>query len=50
MKIIVKRKPPTKETLQHVYDVINKNIKNQNCFYTKDQVKGLKKDKSTVWL
>ena len=50
MKIVVKRKPPTKETLQHVYDVINKNIKNQKCFYTKDQVIYLKKNKDNIWL
>lgn len=50
MKIVVKRKPPTKETLQHVYDVMNKNIKNQNCFYTKPQVKILKKNKTNIWL
>lgn len=50
MKIIVRRKPPTKEVLQHVYDVMNKNIKSPDCFYTSDEVKKLKKDKNNVWL
>lgn len=50
MKITVTRKTPTKEVLQHVYDVMNKNIKNPKCFYTTDQVKTLKKDKSNIWL
>ena len=50
MKINVYRKTPTKEVLQHIYDVMNKNIKNPKCFYTSDQVKQLKKYKSNVWL
>lgn len=50
MKVTVSRKTPTKEVLKHVYDVMNKNIKNPNCFYTSNQVKELKKDKSNVWL
>lgn len=50
MKIIVRRKSPTKEVLRHVYDVMNKNIKNPDCFYTSDEVKKLKKDKNNVWL
>lgn len=50
MKIIIKRKPPTKEVLQNVYDVMNKNIKNPNCFYTSDEVKKLKRNKDNVWL
>lgn len=50
MKIIINRKIPTKEVLQNVYDVMNKNIKNPKCFYTSDEVKKLKKDKTNVWL
>lgn len=50
MKIIVKRKPITQEALKYVYDVMNKNIKNQKCFYTNEQIKALKKDKNTSWL
>lgn len=50
MKITVSRKTPTKEVLRNIYDVMNKNIKNPKCFYTTEQVKELKKDKSNVWL
>lgn len=50
MKIIVTRKTPTKEVLQNVYDVMNKNIKNPKCFYTDEEIKKLKKDKSNIWL
>lgn len=50
MKIIVHRKTPTKAVLQNIYDVMNKNIKNPKCFYTPEEVKELKKDKTNVWL
>ena len=50
MKITVSRKTPTKEVLQNIYDVMNKYIKNEKCFYTSDEVKKLKKDKTNVWL
>lgn len=50
MKIIVHRKTPTKAVLQNIYDVMNKNIKNPKCFYTSEEVKELKKDKTNVWL
>ena len=50
MKITCSRKPPTREVLQHIYDVMNKNIKNQKCFYTSEEVKTLKKDKNNIWL
>lgn len=50
MKITVSRKTPTKEVLQNVYDVFNKNIKNPKCFYSSEQTKKLKKDKNNIWL
>lgn len=50
MKINIYRKTPTKEVLQNIYDVMNKNIKNPKCFYTTEQIKELKKDKTNVWL
>lgn len=50
MKITVIRNTPTKEVLQNIYDVMNRNIKNRKCFYTPTQVKELKKDKSNIWL
>lgn len=50
MKITYSRRTPTKETLQHVYDIMNKNIKNPKCFYTSEEVKRMKKDKNNIWL
>ena len=50
MKITVTRKAPTKEVLQNVYDIMNKNIKDPKCFYTSDQLKKLKSDKRATWL
>lgn len=50
MKITVIRNEPTKEVLQNIYDVLNRNIKNPKCFYTSEETKKLKKDKSNVWL
>ena len=50
MKITCSRRTPTKEVLQHIYDVMNKNINNPNCFYTSEQLKELKKDKRNIWL
>ena len=50
MKITCSRRTPTKEVLQHIYDVMNKNISNPKCFYTSEEMKQLKKDKSAIWL
>ena len=50
MKDEVIRSTPTKEVLKNIYDVMNRNIKNPKCFYTSEEVKKLKKDKSNVWL
>ena len=50
MKITCSRRIPTKEVLQHIYDVMNKNISNPKCFYTSGQLKELKKDKRNIWL
>lgn len=50
MKITVVRNKPTKEVLQNIYDVMNRNIKNPKCFYTSEETKKLKKDKTNVWL
>lgn len=50
MKIKVIRNKPTKETLHHIYDVMNKNIKNPKMFYTLEETKKLKKNKNNIWL
>lgn len=41
---------PKKEDLKRLYDVCNKIFKNHECFYTKEQVKKLKEDKSNIFI
>lgn len=50
MKITLHKKPITKEKLQQIYDVCNRIFNDEKYFYSKDQVKELKKDKNNVWL
>lgn len=51
MNITVIRKQPTKEQLKRLYDVCNRLFKDdEKCFYTKEETKELKKDKSNIWL
>lgn len=50
MKITTIKKPLTKEKLHQIYDTCNKIFKDEKYFYSKEQVKNLKKDKSTIWL
>jgi hypothetical protein len=51
MKVKVIMKPPTKEKLKIIYDVCNKVFRdNDAVFYTKEQVRELKKDKSNIFL
>lgn len=51
MKVKVNIQPPTKEKLKIIYDVCNKVFRdNEDVFYTKEQVKELKKDKSNIFL
>lgn len=51
MKVKVIMQPPTKEKLKIIYDVCNKVFRdNEDVFYTKEQVKELKKDKSNIFI
>lgn len=51
MNITVIRKQPTKEQLKRLYDVCNRLFKDdEKCFYTKEETRELKKDKSNTWL
>ena len=35
--------------LKHVYDVCNKLFKDEECFYTSDELKKIKQDKTNVF-
>lgn len=41
---------PKKEDLKNLYDVCNNIFKKKECFYTKEEVKKLKEDKSNKFL
>ena len=49
-EIIIKPVIPTRENLKAVYDVCNKIFKDDDLFYTTEQVKELKKDKRNIFL
>lgn len=50
MQITLIKKPLTKEKLQQIYDTCNRIFKDDKYFYSKEQVKELKKDKNNIWL
>ena len=51
MKVKVIIQPPTKEKLKNIYDVCNKVFRdNDAVFYTKEQVRELKRDESNIFL
>ncbi len=50
-KIITYSKQPTRDNLKRVYDVVNKLFQNhEDLFYTSEQVKKLKQDKSNNFI
>lgn len=50
MQITFNKKTLTKEKLKQIYDTCNKIFKDDKYFYSKEQVKDLKKDKTNIWL
>lgn len=50
MHKIIRPSEPKKEDLKRLYDVCNKIFKKKECFYTKEQVKKLREDKSNKFL
>ena len=49
-EIIIREVTPTRENLKAVYDICNKLFNDEKLFYTSEQVKELKKNKSNIWL
>lgn len=39
-----------KDNLKKLYDTCNRIFKDEKCFYTKEQVKKLKKDKTNIFM
>ena len=44
------RGTPTACKLQHIYNTIQRLIDNQECYYTKEEIEKLKKDKKNIFL
>jgi len=44
--------PPeqSKESLKKLYDTCNKIFKEEKYFYSKEQIKSLKRNKNNIWL
>lgn len=50
MNKINRPETPKKEDLKRLYDVCNKIFKKKECFYTREEVKELKKDEKNIFL
>ena len=44
------RKTPTEEVLEHIYKTIQKNISNQDCYYSDEEIKKLKQNKQNKFI
>ena len=40
----------TRDKLQHIYNTIQEVIKDQQCYYTKEEIEKLKLDKTNVFI
>lgn len=40
----------TRESLKNLYDTCNRIFKDEALFYSKEEIKKLKKDKKNIWL
>lgn len=50
MDKIIRPETPKKEDLKRLYDVCNRIFKKEECFYTREEVRKLKEDKSNIFL
>lgn len=46
---MVIRGETTKEKLDHIYKTIQKYIREEECYYTEEEIKELKKDKNNIF-
>mgnify|MGYP007025072870 CR=1 FL=1 len=40
----------TEENLKHIYKTIQSIIQDKNCYYTKEEIEKLKKDKKNIFI
>ena len=44
------RQKPTQEVLEQIYNAIQKNISNQECYYTKEEIERLKQNEKNIFI
>ena len=49
MTMIVRQKP-TQEVLEQIYKAIQKNVSNQDCYYTDEEIKKLKQNEKNIFI
>lgn len=47
---MITRQTPTAATLSNLYEVIRDNVCDLECYYTEEQTKELKRDKTKIFL
>ena len=47
---MIVRSKPTQEVLEHIYKTIQKNVSNQDCYYTDEEIKKLKQDEKNNFI
>lgn len=48
--MIIREEIITEERLKHIYNTIQGIIKNQQCYYSQEEIEKLKKDKNNVFI
>ena len=47
---MIVRQKPTLETLEYIYKTIQKNITNQECYYTEEEIEELKLNEKNIFI
>ena len=47
---MIVRKKPTLEVLEHIYKTIQKNVSNQDCYYTEEEIEELKQNEKNNFI
>lgn len=50
IKVTIKRNTPTAAILANLYDYINETFQDKDLYYTKEQIKQMKKDDNYIFL
>ena len=47
---MIVRGKPTQEILEHIYKTIQKNVKDQACYYTEEEIEKLKTNEKNIFI